>query len=191
MAEANTTPAAAPAIDYAKLAEAMTAALKPALTEAIKPIADNQKILADTLAALPPAAGKQGDGKQTDAAKPLDAEGVAKIVAEQLKGFTAQTQQSAEREKYIAAHLAKLPAAYQTQLGNDPAKWAEEAKTIQGQFEADFKANGGKAETLASGTTDGGKTAAKETPDFSKLPAFELLHKGVEAMPVGPAAEGK
>src|SRR4051812_48374224 len=65
-----------------------------AIATAVKPIAAQQKTLADTLAQLPPAPAATGKdaAKKDEGAKTLTAEDVTRIVGDQLKA--AQTSQA-------------------------------------------------------------------------------------------------
>jgi hypothetical protein len=177
--------------------EAIKAIINDTLGAAIKPVTDsiatltatqgdlvkNQTVLADTLKALPPAApaadkgATDGKDKAADAGKSLTLEDVAKLLDERDSKRQQTAQQSAAREAFIKDKLAKLPAVYQGQLGNDAAKWNDEATKIQQQYEADFKAGGGKADDVGGANREGGSagvTTGKAAPgkyDWVKMPA--------------------
>lgn len=126
-------------------------------------LAGNHKVLADTLAAN----------------KPFTQQDAEKLIGESVEKLFAARQQSAdskaERDAFIASEasgLAKLPAVYKAKLGADKAKWAEEAKAIASEFEADFKASGGKVADVGGATRDGGTPpAATQQTGFLKMPA--------------------
>jgi len=81
-----------------------------ALTTNFKSVADNQKVMADTLAALPPASKEKKEEKKEEA-KSLGADDVTRIVSEAIKADrTAQAQASASSEKKTAARNKVIAA---------------------------------------------------------------------------------
>lgn len=173
-----TPPAANGGIDVQALTQGIVQGVSAALGEALKPLGEQLGKLA---------APEKKPEAATD--KPITAQDVAKMVTDALAGQKASADGVAKREQFITANLGKLPAAYRNQLGTDPAKWADESKAIQGQFEADVKGLPGvKLESLGTPAGDGGKTPAGEKPDLSKIPAFERLHMGLEKQLPVPAA---
>src|SRR4051794_40797158 len=78
-----------------------------AIGEAVKPLVDNQKVLADTLAALPPAKKEE---KAAEAAKPLTAEEIGKAMDEKIAGAIKAQQQSAEASAQKIALRQKVMA---------------------------------------------------------------------------------
>lgn len=188
MAEQNT--AQPPAVDVAAIAKQVTESVLSQVGKLLEPITANQKVLADTLAKLPPApaaTAAAGTEKDEKAPKGLTVEEAQKLFSELLAGQQKASQATAAREAFISANLAKLPKPYQGQLGTDPAKWAEEAKSIQKSFEDEWVARGGKLESLGGAARDGGTTAATAPVDTSKLPAFERIQRGLEKLPVANA----
>jgi hypothetical protein len=198
VAEAGNT-ASSPAVDQAAinkavsdaLAAALPNAISSAVTAAIKPLADNQKVLADTLAALPPAKKEEGGGGE---AKPLTAEDVGKLLDQKLTAQQQSAAAAAARTAFAGSKLKDLPQAYQDKLGNDPAKWAGEEQAIREQFKSDMKALGVEPKTVGgAATSDGGITAAADKPDLSKMNPVQLIALGLKQHPVAgslPAAHG-
>jgi len=191
MAEATNNNGSPPAtnggITLEQIQQTIAAAVKP-LAEAQAKLTADLDVVARTMAEeAKPAAGAAAGG-----AGGKKEEAPAGLTLEQVKGLLDERDKkasdSAGRTAFIARTLGKLPTAYQGQLGQDPAKWDAEAKSIQSQFETDAKAMGVKLENLGTPAGDGGKTPAAEKPDLSKIPAFELLHMGVERLPVPTAA---
>jgi hypothetical protein len=149
-------------------------------------LAKNQKVLADTMAAQ---AAPKPEEKKEGEQKPLTIEDVGKAISDAL-GKQQQTQQQQQaRGEFISKNLAKLPARFQQALGNDPAKWADEAKTIQGEYEQLVKSVGGKLENVGGADRDGGTTPAKQQLDAStaaKLPNEEFAKRFLPRPPGSP-----
>jgi hypothetical protein len=190
MAKANETntatpPAGSGGIDVQALTQGIVTGVSAAIGEALKPLGEQIGKLGTPQAQKPE--------EKATAEKPLTMADVTKVVTEALAGQQSSQVNAQKRGEFIAANLGKLPKAYQNQLGQDPAKWPEEAKGIQAQFETDAKGLGVKLEGLGNPAGDGGKTAAQEKVDTSKMPAFERLHRGLEKLqPVTvPATETK
>lgn len=183
-------------IDYDKLGAAVAKAISPAF----QPLVDQQKIIADTLTADVEArktAAKPADAKPADAAKPgeaakpLTAQDVAQIVADSIKASQTSTEAANSRKVFVADKLKDLPAAYQNQLGADPAKWAAEEQAIRTQYQADFKVSGGKAPEVNGNAGQAGATTPAATVDYSKLTPTQLIAQGLAAStPQGPRAAG-
>jgi hypothetical protein len=97
--------------DLDALGTALGPLIKSTVESLVKPIADNQKVIADTLAALPPAKKEDAAAAKVGDAKPLGAEDVSKIVTEAIKADrTAQAQASATSEKKTAARNKVIEA---------------------------------------------------------------------------------
>ncbi|MGE5610856.1 MAG: hypothetical protein ACM359_16515 [Bacillota bacterium] len=197
MAESNATAPAvttsnAGGVDVAKLvSDSIAAALKP-VTDQLTTLAQNQKVLADTLAKLPPApSAEKAKGKDQETA--LNAESVQKLVSETvttaLQQHTKSQQQTAARETFIQQHLAKLPRPYHGLLGQDPAKWAEEAKAIQQQYEADFGTSGAKPHSVGTAATTG--TVPSPQLDPSKMTREQFAATYLPKVPGVSAVETK
>src|SRR3954465_11927158 len=71
------------------------------VADAIKPLADNQKVFADTLAALPPAAKKE-EGKP----EPLTVEKLKADLLGEVKNLLTTHQQSASQQQARTSHIA-------------------------------------------------------------------------------------
>lgn len=191
-----------PTIDSKAIADAVATAVATAVAAAVKPIADNQKVIADTLAALPPAPAAKpaavaaGAAGATDAApKGLTADDVAKIVGDQLKAYQTTAAADAARRSYQADKLKDLPEVYRNQLGTDPAKFAAEEQSIRDAFKADFKAAGGTVPNVGGSAAAGGAGGAGtvkpgEMVDLSKLTPTQLIAQGLAASkPQGAVAQ--
>jgi hypothetical protein len=159
--------------------DTLAGAMKP-VTDAIAQLAGSQKTIADALAAQATAAApKTKEGE----AKPLTAEDVTKLVtdvvtrAQQTQQASAQQQQ--QRDNFIASRLKNFPAAYANQLGNDPAKFEDEAKKIETAFKADAEKNGWKVPAIG-GETQQAQSAMAVAPDLSKLSPNELIREGLK-----------
>lgn len=164
--------------------DGVMASLKPQFDQ-VGELAKNQKILADTIKQLPPAQTeeqKTGESGKTKP-EPVTAESIGKIVADQIaaaqKSQQASDQSRQQREQFIANRLKNFPPAYQNQLGNDPAKFEEEAKNIEQVFKTDATKFGWKAPSVG-GENAGGQSPAAVKPDLSKLSASELIRMGVQ-----------
>ena len=174
---AEETQATSPALDQAAINQAVTAALATALpaaiTAAIKPLND-----AVTKLQAPPA-GDAAGGKKKDGETPaLTREEMLKLLDER----DAKRTTSADREAFASKHLSKLPKIYQSQLGNDPAKWDDEAKSLQAQFEADVKAQpNAEPDNKGGASRDGGTTAANQPVDKSKIDPVNRIAMGLKA----------
>lgn len=189
---------ATPGIDTKALGEAiaasLTASLGPALATAI---GEANKPLVEQLGKLQPPAAAAGNAAANTAGgntaggntagagatggkpAPVTAEDVAKIVAEQLKGFQQTSQQTAQREAYLGSKLKDLPAAYRNQLGPDPAKWAAEEQAIRDQFKADLAAAGVKPADVGGDQPGGQKPG--QAVDLSKLSPVQKVMAGLAA----------
>ena len=173
MAEENKTAATdnkSPALDAAAIQKLVADTVAASVTAAMKPLIDNQKIIADTMAndaqsktdAAKAAADKAKASDPAEAAKPLTAADVAKLVAETmtntLKARDEAAQSTAARNAFVADKLKGVPAAYQAQLGHDPAQWAAEEQAIRTGLKADLTAMGATVKDL--GGEAGGVTAS-------------------------------
>ena len=129
-------PDATPAIDM----DAINKSIAKTVATAIE--ASNKALIEQIGKLVPPApaapATPANPATPATPAPALTANDVAKIVGEQLKGFTSQQQQTAARDAYLAQKLADLPAAYKAQLGSDPSKWAAEEQAIRDSFKDDL-----------------------------------------------------
>lgn len=153
--------------DLDALGTALGPLIKSTVESLVKPIADNQKVIADTLAALPPA---KKEDKPADAAKPLGAEEVSKIVAEAIKADrAAQSQATASSEKKTAARSKVIEA--KGLKGLDPMLLAglpdsdDEAALNASADKIVAAANkaGIKLADVGGAGKDGGVTPGKET----------------------------
>lgn len=98
--------------DLDALGTALGPLIKSTVESLVKPIADNQKVIADTLAALPPAKKEEKPADAAAAAgKALTVEDVGKVVAEAIKADrTAQSQATAASEAKTAARNRVIEA---------------------------------------------------------------------------------
>jgi len=169
------------------------------VTKAIEPVAGlasqvgdlgkNLKIVADTVAALPPAAatekGKGKDAEGAGGAKFLTAEDLAKA----LDSREAARNGSAKRDAFLATKLKDLPVAYRNLLGSDESKWATEEQTIRTQFQGDLKGMGLTAPAV------GGAPATQALTEIAKpheLPTAEFAKRFLPKPPGEvPAADQK
>jgi hypothetical protein len=167
---------ATPPADVAALQKTVTdlAAVVTSLANSQAELVKNVDTVAQTLAKLPPAtpAAKAGDAKP----EALTADGVARIVAEQLSAATKTHESKAARDAYLADKLKDLPGAYRKQLGDDPTKWATEEQSIREQFKADLTKAGVKPADLGNASAEGGTPPAKTPVDRSKMDPMELLN---------------
>lgn len=182
MAENNGTQTATPPANSGGLTieqvnAAIAGVVKP-LADAVKSLGDNQKTIADTLAQLPPAGVAKKDGEKPAA---ITADDVTRIVTDALKAQSQSQQAVAAREKFVSETLGKLPDAYKRLLGNDPAKWADEAKVIQSTFESDLKASGAPAENKGGASRDGGSSVVNQPIDKSKLDPVSRIAEGIKS----------
>jgi hypothetical protein len=145
-----------------------------ALTGVVTKLAEGQQAILTHLA-KPPAPAEPA--KPAPAAgggdKPLTQADVERLVNERLAAQQQSSQQAAARSAFVAGKLKDLPAVYQNQLGNDPAKWEAEEQQIRSAFQADFKAAGGKVPDV--GGTSAGGAPPSQTVDTSKLSGFDLI----------------
>lgn len=177
----GTPPAGNGGIDMKALGELIA----QQVAAAIKPVADQVAELGKAKAPEKP----EKPAEPAQQAKSLTAEDVQRIVGESLKSFAASTQQAEGRKGFIAEKLKDLPAVYQNQLGNDPAKWAEQEQQIRTQYQADFKAAGGKVAEVDGAAGTSGAAKPNQTVDTSKLSAVQLMEMGLkESKPVGAKA---
>ena len=130
---APNTPSGLTAADVEALISKATAPLLKQLETALA----DQKVLADTIAKLPPAAMDE-----------------AKIVDAALAKLEAKTQATADTaakkaavDKYTAEKMADVLKSFPelVKLGEDPAKWAEEEQAIRGVVKGRLDALGVKA----------------------------------------------
>lgn len=171
--------------------------VKALLGESLKPLIDAQAAITESVGKLltkqaATAAEAGGTQSTADTAKPdtLTADSVKQLIGDAFKTY-AQTQQSySQRQAFVAQNLGKLPQAYQAQLGQDPARWADESKAIHAQYEADFKGAGGKTTDLGGANRDGGTTAANGGVDLSKLTPMQKISIGVKQLPPESSAGG-
>jgi ABC-type transporter Mla subunit MlaD len=153
---------------------AISTALKP-LSDTIGELTKNQKVLADTYAAdkkvaedavkvAADAAKKDAAKNDAGAPKPLTAEEVAKqtadLIAKALGDRDKAQQSSQQRNAFVAEKLKGLPPAYADKLGNDPAKWADEEKTLRENFKADMEKLGLKVPAVGGNPGGQGTSAA-------------------------------
>ena len=175
MPDGTTNTATPPAASGGITLDQFNAALNTAIGAATKPLLDKIAALETGLASVKDAAGKAGTP-----------EAVAKLVADQLTAQnakqTAAADLAAKRTAFIADTLKGVPAIYAGKLGDDPAMWADEAKTIRETFQADLTAAGIKAPAVSSNPPAGAATgtAANAMVDTSKLSGIQLIALGVK-----------
>lgn len=171
------------------VAAALGAAVAP-ITESLKTLSaghadlvKNQNVIADTLAKLPPAAGKNEPEKKDDAVKAITAGDVTKIVTDALKAHQTTAAANDARRGFIAEKMKDLPAVYQNQLGNDAAKFAEEEQKIRAQYQADFKVTGGTTPVVKGDANGaGGGAAPSGVVDLSKLSPVQKISLGLKSL---------
>lgn len=168
--------------------ESVQKLIKDTVATELAPVLENQRVIADTMAADAKAKkeaeaaaaaaatadkGKEG-GKE---AKPLTAEDVARLTSEAIaKTLTerdAAAKSTAARDAFIADKLKNVPAAYHAKLGSDPAKWAAEEQVIRDGLKADLTAMGLQPKDVKGGdaggvTTSGdsAKTTEQQTAQY-------------------------
>lgn len=169
MAEATKDGAAAGGLTLEQVNQAIAAALKP-VTDALGPLAANQKVLADTMAADAKAkadaaaaeaiAGKKPEPFTQEQANSLIGDAIKKAFEQQ----TASQQSSAQRAAFIKDKLGNVPSAFAERLGNDPAKWNDEVARIGEDAKAEAKRLGWKIPDV-SGGNPGGASPSDATSD--------------------------
>lgn len=216
---AETDKNAAAEIDYDKLAAAMAkangTAIEQALAKALEPMAQTQKVLADTLAKLPPAGVDGGDGGANDKNKKADGAAAepalpktqaeldtliesraAKLIDDKLKARDTQHAQTAERAKYVGEKMKDLPEVYRAKLGADPKNWPAEEQAARDAFKADAAAAGFVAKDVGgnqagAGGGGGGGQTGKLNPITSGLTQAEAGYASSLVLPTAatnPAA---
>lgn len=160
------------------------------ITTALGSLGENQKVLADTLKALPPAAKADDAGKKDEAAA-LTPEAVTKIVTDAIladrKAQQTTGEQQQARQKFADTRLKNLPAAYRDRLGNDPTKWETEAAALAEAFKADMAALKITVPNVG-GESSGGQSPQAVQPDLSKLSDQQLMAMGYNQSKAGEAA---
>jgi hypothetical protein len=178
--------------------EQLTGALKP-LNDAQAELTKNIGIIADTLkadreaaqakdAAGDKAADKAGEKKGPATAEEIAAQ-VEKLVNAKIETLSKSQETAAARDRFVSERMAKFPAAYRAQIGHDPAKFEEQLKSIQSQFETDFKAAGGKITDVAA-PGSGGKPP-ETTLDPSKLTPKQFAETYLAKVPGAVVAQEK
>ena len=185
-----TTPPAAAAepIDYERLAASMTKAFVAASAETNKPILEalQSQAQAKPAAAAKAAAAKAGD--EGDAPQGLTEERMAQILDERDRRRDQQRQAQDARRQFEGEKLNDLPPAYRRLLGDDPAKFVEQAADIRAQYEADHRA-AGNAPKDVGGKNPGGRPPAEDRPDMSAQD--RLLQKMNQEMVAGAGANAQ
>lgn len=191
--ESTKTPTAVPSPrdlpDVQKLvADTVAAALAP-VTAALADLGKNQKVLADTLASLPPS-GAPENVKGGTGPTALSLEDVAKLLDEREAKAKAGAASAAKRAAFVAEKLKGVPEAYHHLLGDDEGKWEENAKAAREKLKADLTALGAKLPDVtgdaAPATGNAGGTPPTAKPDLSKLNADQLIALGLKQRPVQP-----
>lgn len=189
------TPAPVGGLTKEQIVGIIADALKP-VAEGLKSLTANQKVLADTLAALPPATPPApaqatqppaGGTQAGNAPAALTAEQVQKLIADAIGQNTASAKVSSDRQRFQAEKMAKLPQTYRDKLGNDPDKWEAEAAQIQAQLATDMKSLGVSIPDVAAPSAVGGAPAAQL--DATKLNDKEFAQQflpKVAGAPAGP-----
>ncbi len=105
---------------------------------------------------------------ETNAAAAMTPEGIANLVAAAITQRELEKQSDSQRQAAKTAFvgspdhgLANVPPLYQGQLGNDPAKWPQEAAVIRKQFEDDWAKVQGSKPDIGGITRDGGTVTAR------------------------------
>jgi hypothetical protein len=158
---AGTSATQAAAFDPAGFSKSVADQIKAGIAEAIQPIVENQKIIADTFIA--DRAAKADAEKRTDA-KPLMAEEMKKFVGEQLAARDTVAKRNEAKNAFIAEKLKGVPAAYHGRLGDDPAKWPGEEQAIRNSLKSDL-AMMGVAPKEVSGGDPGGASGSAATAE--------------------------
>ncbi|MCC6680403.1 MAG: hypothetical protein IT445_05820, partial [Phycisphaeraceae bacterium] len=105
--------------------------INTAVAEAIKPITAQVQTL------------------QTELGKAATSDTVTKAVADAIAAQTASQAKTASRAEFIQKNLKDIPDAFHSMIGDDPAKWDEQAKALR----ASLKSAGAKVgdDTTVSG----------------------------------------
>lgn len=173
--------------------DTVTAALKP-LGDSLGELAKNQKVFADTLMAdaakaAEAAKAKTDADKKTDAPKPITLEDVQSAITNSLtSAFKTRDDAAATstlRNSFIGEKMKDLPPTYQSQLGNDPAKWPTEEQAIRDRFRAEMAAAGFKVPDVGAGNA-GGETGSGGKSQTQPNQAKDLAARG--ALSKGQAA---
>jgi carboxylesterase type B len=196
MPEASGTQTATPPANSGGLTlEQVNTAITTTLATALKPVTDtltaigqNQKVLADTLSALPPAKveekkdGSEGGASRKPAA--LTATDVAKVVEDAFKARDTAAAQAADKS-------AKVKSAIATHLGGDESFATVLANIPEDQLEATAKSLASKVTAakpdVGGVKRDGGTPAAATAVDYSKLNASQKVDLGVKQLLAGSA----
>lgn len=83
----------------------------------------------------------------------------------------------ADRLAFQSKQLKNFPPAYRNLIGNDPTKWAAEAKELETQFKEDLRQMGAQIPNVGGGGTDG-----RSVLDVSTKPeksAVDLIQSGL------------
>ena len=139
------TPAA---IDMDALAKLIQTNTQAAVAEAVKPL--NERLAKFETAQSAPA--KDAAAKEAAAVKPITEADIDARVEAKFKAAQEASTAKATRDAYLGEKLKDLPEAYRSQLGSDPAKFAEQEQKIRDTFKADFKAAGGTVKDVAGVT---------------------------------------
>lgn len=141
---------------------AATQAATAAVSQAMAPLADQVKAL------------------QADLGKVANPEAIAKVVSDQLAASQASQTKIAARQAYVSEKMKDVPAAYLSQLGDDPAKFTENEQAIRTQLKADLAKLGVKAPDVGGTAPGGDPKKATDAVDTSKLSGIELITMGVQ-----------
>jgi hypothetical protein len=150
-----------------------------ALTGAVAQVVETQKTVLAHLA-KPPAEPAKPATAPAAGEKPLTQSDVQKAIADALTARQQTDQQTAARAAFVGKKLSDLPAVYQNQLGNDPAKWDAEEQQIRSAFQNDFKAAGGKVADVGGSPAGGAPPAA--TVDLTNLTPVEKIALGLKSL---------
>jgi hypothetical protein len=177
MADANpnptaTPPAASGGLSIDQVNAAVAAALKP-ITDTLKSLGDNQKILGDTLAALPPA--KAEDKKQADRPAGLTLDAVQKLLDDRDKAASAKTQREQLVSQLVKDKLGGNAALAAALTGETPEQLAASADKLAASLKPATPANVGGA------ATGGGTPPAAQPIDTSKLSPTQLIAAGLRS----------
>lgn len=176
--------AAAPAIDYDKIAAAVAAALGTSLAAANKSLLERlEKLQAPAPAAeATPAADPKGKG--ADAAKPLTLEDIAKLIDTKFGQRDEQGKVSAARDKFITEKMKDIPPEFLRDMPatDDVTKLATAEQAIRGRVQEIFKAAGIKAPGVGGDNPAGKKPG--EAVDLSKLTPEQKIEMALKDKPM-------
>jgi hypothetical protein len=140
----------APGIDIEAIVKAATDAATAAVNTAIKPLSDELGSLKQSLANVP------------------TPESITKTVTDAVAAQQTQQSQVNARQAFINENLKGVPDAFHSMIGNDPAKFREQADTLlatlkSGGFKIGDQSGGDASGDKPGGNSGGGDDARKAT----------------------------